>query len=297
VTTLLVIGTGLIGGSFALASRAAGSVDRVLGCDADAATLAIAVRRGIVDAPCSGLAAGVAEADVVLVAVPPLATAAVVADVFACGVRSGAMVMDAASVKLAVIDAVQARIGRLPAQYVPAHPMAGAERHGPGAAAADLFAGCQTLLTPTADTGTAAVARCAALWRAVGAHVDQVAPGVHDAIVARTSHLPHLVAYAYMSIAAGADPAQAAACAGPGLRDFTRIAAADPALWRQIIEANESAMLEPLDQLLGALQGLRNQIAERRFDAIQAEFEHARALRHVFTPFFERARGGTNDAR
>jgi prephenate dehydrogenase len=281
VTTLLVVGTGLIGGSFALAARRAGSVARVIGFDRSAAALTEAQRRGIVDAAAADLADGVAAADVVFVAVPTGSTGAVLADVFGFGPAPSQVVFDGASVKRAVIDDLRRRLGTLPSGYVPAHPMAGSERHGPAAASVDLFADCDVFVTPEPETSAAAVERVAGLWRSVGARVREASGANHDAMVALTSHLPHLVAYAYMRVVAEHlmpdspdDPLLP--YAGPGFRDFTRIAGSDAAMWRQIVEANRGPVTAHLDALTQVLARLRSQIASDRFDELQAELEVGR---------------------
>jgi prephenate dehydrogenase len=283
VKTLLVAGTGLIGGSFALAARKAHLFDRVLGVDR-ADVLAHAQRLGIIDAGADDLASGVAQADVVFVAVPPGVTAAVLADVFHHAPAHPQVVFDGASVKRAVIDELHARVGALPSSFVPAHPMAGSERHGPAAASADLYAGCHVFLTPERETGADALQCVRDLWEGLGAHVHETGADRHDEMVAITSHLPHLVAYAYMalvadrSLAAGSEGGTPplAQYAGSGFRDFTRIAASDPALWRQILEANRDQVAAQLDAISTRLAGLRGLLAAGRFDDLQAELERAR---------------------
>jgi prephenate dehydrogenase len=284
VKTLLVVGTGLIGGSFALAARRARLFDRILGVDGTE-ILAHAQRLGIVDGAADDLAAGVGQADVVFVAVPPAVTAAVLADVFRHAPAHPQVVFDGASVKRAVIDELHARFGALPSSFVPAHPMAGSERHGPAAASADLYAGCHVFLTPERETGTDALNCVRSIWEGVGAHVHETGADRHDEMVAVTSHLPHLVAYAYMALIAdlsaapgsdGVHTPPLAQYAGSGFRDFTRIAASDPVLWRQILEANKEQVTTQLDGLAARLARIRELLASDRFDDVQAELERAR---------------------
>jgi prephenate dehydrogenase len=287
VTTLLVVGTGLIGSSFALAARRSGCFDRILGVDSAADALATAQSLDIIDAGLTDLASAVAQADAVFVAVPPGVTATVLAEVFACMSAHSQVVFDGASVKCAVIDDLRERLAGLPKNYVPAHPMAGSERHGPAAASAELFAGCQVFLTPEPETAAEAVRRVAGYWRKIGAYVHEGDARRHDEMVAVTSHLPHLLAYAYMNLIAervgGAPrgiPAEAPLdrYAGSGFRDFARIAGSEAELWRQIIEANRDQVSVQLGALDAVLVRWRVLLDQGRFDELQAAFEDARRV-------------------
>jgi prephenate dehydrogenase len=280
VTTLLVVGTGLIGGSFALAARRARCFDRILGVERNTTVLDEARRRGIVDDGGTDLRA-VADADAVFVAVPTGIAGTTLADIFRAGIRGTSGVFDGASVKAPGVAALRRQLGQLPASYVPAHPMAGSERHGPGSASADLFAGCRVFLTPERETDPAAVKRVAALWGAVGADVCEVDAAEHDERVAITSHLPHLVAYAYLRLLADQEEPRAQAAplssfVGSGFRDFSRIAGSDAALWRQIFEVNREPLARQLAGLAATLERLGAQLEDGRFEELEAELETAR---------------------
>lgn len=239
--SLLLIGTGLVGGSFALAAKAAGIFDHVVGMDRDPEALRQAVALGVVDEG----AVAAARCEAACVAVP-------VADIAAC-VRAVAphagVVFDVGSVKRTVVDA----LGEPPANYVPCHPIAGSERAGPAAARADLFRGRTVALTPVAGTGATALATVRGYWQQLGAEVVVEPPAVHDERLALLSHLPHLVAFAFVEVA---DRGGTLAGAGTGLRDFSRIAAADARVWADILHANAAGVRPYLDELIDTLRSL-----------------------------------------
>ena len=239
--SLLLIGTGLIGGSFALAAKRKGIFDRVIGMDRNAQALEQALALGVVDAT--------AESDDV-----PGCTAACVAvpvgSIAACVRQAAAqapLVFDVGSVKRPIIDALVP----VPAHFVPCHPIAGSERAGPNAADAALFRGRTVALTPTADTDAAAVATVRGYWEAIGARVVVENPAAHDDRLALLSHLPHLVAFAFMEVAGKAEFLHDA---GSGFRDFTRIAAADAAVWADILHSNAPRVQRYLEQFIDALR-------------------------------------------
>lgn len=249
--SLLLIGTGLVGGSFALAAKAAGLFDRVVGMDQDPDALRAALALGIADAILEGaVAEALAEGagppgrfDAACVAVP-------VGDVAAC-VRAAApraeVVFDVGSVKGAVVDA----LAPPPANYVPCHPVAGSERAGPAAARADLFKDRVVALTPVPNTDAGAARTVRGYWERLGARVLEEAPAAHDQRLALLSHLPHLVAFAFMEVAGRADTLTGA---GAGFRDFTRIAAADAGVWGDILSSNADNVRPYLDDLLATLR-------------------------------------------
>ena len=239
--SLLLIGTGLIGGSFALAAKSNGIFDRVVGMDRNEQALQRALDLGIVDAVAESIAADCAA---VCVAVP-------VGSITAC-VREAAaqapLVFDVGSVKRPIVDA----LAPVPANFVPCHPIAGSERAGPEAADADLFRGHAVALTPVPTTNADAIATVRGYWQAVGAEVVVESPAAHDSRLALLSHLPHLVAFAFMEVASGAESLRGA---GGGFRDFTRIAAADAEVWADILHSNAPCVKHYLDQLIDALHG------------------------------------------
>lgn len=250
--SLLLIGTGLVGGSFALAAKAAGLFDRVVGMDRDPAALREALALGIVDTVLEG---AVAEALAEGAAGPPgrfdaACVAVPVGDVAAC-VRAAApraeVVFDVGSVKGAIVDA----LAPPPANYVPCHPVAGSERAGPAAARAGLFKDRVVALTPVPNTDAGAARTVRGYWERLGARVLEEAPAAHDRRLALLSHLPHLVAFAFMEVAGRGDTLTGA---GAGFRDFTRIAAADAGVWGDILSSNAGNVRPYLDDLLETLR-------------------------------------------
>lgn len=277
MSQLLVIGTGLIGGSFALAMRRAGRFQSFAGYDTDAAVLAQAKARGIIDQVVADPVTAATGAAAVMIAVPPLAIAAAVRRTVTV-VKRGVPVFDAGSVKGDVIASLRAG-GDMPAHFVPTHPMAGSERQGPEAADATLFQHRHVIVTPEAETDPTTVALVREWWAAAGATVIETNATLHDEMVALTSHLPHLLAHTFMEWAARPRSADAADFAGPGLRDFTRIASSDPALWRQIFAANRDALLKEFDGFQSALTEIGALLRDGRFDELEAVLTAARNAR------------------
>jgi len=275
---LLVIGTGLIGGSFALAMRRAGAFARIDGYDANASTAEQAAELGLIDRPVTDLPQAVAAADAVLIAVPTSAIADNVRRVAAAVVRPTTTVFDAGSVKGSVVANLRGR-GGIPAWFVPSHPMAGSERRGPDAADTHLFRDRHVILTPQPETDTAATARVRGWWAAAGARVFETSAEIHDDMVALTSHLPHLIAYAYMGWVDAPHSGDPRAFAGPGLQDFTRIAASDAAMWRQILTDNRAAVLAQFDGWSATFARLGTLLREGRFDELERWLASARAAR------------------
>jgi len=281
---LLLVGTGLIGGSFALAARRAGLFERVTGYDRDPAVIRRALELGIVNDSLPGLTVPLGGVDAVAIAVDPRSVADTLVTLLGAGLNAEVPTFDVASVKAPVIAALQNRLGRLPSGFVPCHPMVGAERRGPAAASADLFAGGRVFLTPVPETSDSAVQRITAWWRACGAEVSLTAADIHDARVAATSHLPHLVAFACLRRLADVWDDDLTCFAGPGLRDFSRIAASDPALWRQIFEANAERVGDELAGVIREAERFLGLIRDGRFDALQAELDVAQATRRRLFP-------------
>jgi prephenate dehydrogenase len=233
---LVVIGTGLIGGSFALAARSAGLFADVLGIEPDGERGRDAVRRGIVD----GIVDDVPDdADAVLLASPSHTVAPWVVRL----AGFGGIVFDTASVKHGVLMLVRAALGSLPPRFVPCHPLAGSERSGPEAAQPELFRDRRVVVTPDLETDAAAVAQVTGWWRAVGGRVSAMAPDRHDQVVAVTSHLPHLLAFSYLQQVNDEHLLHAAG----GFRDFTRIGASAADMWLPIFRLNRPAVLAALD--------------------------------------------------
>ena len=284
---LCVIGVGLIGGSFALAARQAGLFRRVVGVDADADNLAQALEMGVIDTAHADPADGAAEADVVLLAAPvgafePLFRA--LQPVWS----DKAVYTDAGSTKGSVIDAARRVFGTVPANFVPGHPIAGAEKSGVTAADAALFRRKRVILTPLEETDPAAVERVATLWQALGAEVTAMSPERHDRLLAGTSHLPHVAAFALTHLLGREDESEDIfRYAAGGFRDFTRIASSDPVVWRDICLANREAIVARIEDLRGELADIAGLIERGDGPALQEIFAGANAARQRFLELFE----------
>ena len=253
-----VIGCGLMGGSFALALKRAGLVQQVVGYSKSPTTTELAKRMGVIDVAAESALRAVAGSDVVLISVPVAATEATF-NAMRAGIRDGMLVMDVGSTKRDVVDTAR-RVLRDKNQishFVPAHPIAGSEQAGVAHADATLYNGRQVILTPLAQTQPELLQKATDVWTAIGAQVLRMTPENHDAAFAAVSHLPHLLAFACFSAIAG-QPAgrDFLSLAGPGFRDFTRIAASDPAVWRDILLANREEVLKQSQRFRFALDAL-----------------------------------------
>jgi prephenate dehydrogenase len=239
-----VIGCGLMGGSFALALKRAGLVKRVVGYSKSPSTTDLARRLGVIDAEAESALQAVAGSDIVLIAVPVSAAEATFAAI-RHGVRDGMLLMDVGSTKRDVVDTARRTLREHIGSFVPAHPIAGSEQAGVAHADAALYGNRQVILTPLPQTQPDLVQKATDVWTAIGAQVLRMTPEDHDAAFAAVSHLPHLLAFAYFSAIAN-QPAgrDYLSLAGPGFRDFTRIAASDPAVWRDILLANREEVLK-----------------------------------------------------
>ena len=255
-----LIGCGLMGSSFALALKRAGLVGHVRGFSPSSATTALALKMGVIDSVATSAADAATGADLVLLAVPVAATRATL-QAIATIIDSGTLVMDVGSTKRDVVLVARETLGqRLPC-FVPAHPICGKEVSGVQNADVDLYAGSKVILTPLPETAPTQVALARQLWQALGSHVSQMNPAAHDAAYAAVSHLPHLLAFAMMhSLQAQAEGEQYLALAGSGFRDFTRIAASEPAMWRDIFLANRDELLAQSRQFQASLQALEQLI-------------------------------------
>ena len=270
-----VIGVGLIGGSFALALKAAGLCGHVAGIGRGAANLQVAKDRGIIDS----IAADVSDADLVLVATPVAQYPQVLAAVGA-KLKPTAIVTDAGSTKRDVVAAARAALGAKVSQFVPAHPIAGAERSGAAAATGDLFRGRRVVLAPLPENAARSVQAVEEAWLACGARVSRMSAEEHDALFAAVSHLPHLLAYALVHEFAGrGNSAQLFGYAAGGFRDFTRIASSHPEMWRDICVANRAPLLAELDRYAEKLRLLRPLLERGDGAALQLLFTEARAAR------------------
>ncbi len=277
---LAVIGLGLIGGSAARAFRSGGAVSSITGYDADDHQIRLASELGVIDAGAASAAEAVRDADVVLIAVPVLATAEALR---ACapGLSMHTVVTDVGSTKQSALSAAAEVFGEIPARFVAAHPIAGTEKSGIAHSLTDLFHGHRVILTPHARQDAAALACVEKLWEAAGARVVRMDAARHDAIFAATSHLPHLIAYSFVDMLARLDSADTDIFpnAGGGFRDFTRIASSSPRMWHDIVRANAQPVAALLRRQIGELQDLLTMIESGRWDELQTIFERAREAR------------------
>lgn len=257
IATLAVVGTGLIGGSFAKAARRL--FGEVVGLDRSPQQAAAALELGLVDRVAQ---MPPAEADAVLLAVPADQVAPWVCDL----AEHRGVLFDAAGVKAPIIKAVRRRRRQLPPRYVPCHPIAGSERSGPAKAHGELFAGANVILTPEPETDPAAIAAVKGWWRAVGASPETMPAARHDEILAVTSHLPHLLAFAYLE---QVEPHHLAH-AGPGFRDFTRIGGGDAELWAAVLRLNRAPLLAALQSVRRSMQLLEDALADETTDSLAA---------------------------
>ena len=259
-----------MGGSFALALKRAGLVRRVIGFSPSPATRERALDMGVIDAVALSPDQAAHGSDLVLVAVPVAATQYTLATLVGA-LSPSALLMDVGSTKRDVVQAARLALGDKLATFVPAHPIAGKEAAGVAHADVDLYTGCQVILTPTEHTGTTQLAQAQALWAALGAKVRIISALDHDSAFAAVSHLPHMLAFAAMNAINAQDQgAQYLSLAGPGFRDFTRIAASDPAVWRDILNANRDQLLLQSQYLREALQAFETALAQDDSAALQA---------------------------
>ena len=275
-----VIGLGLVGASVALAARRGGRVGTVVAYDASAAVRTRVAELGLADSVAATSADAVRDADHVILCVPVGAIGAVAAEI-APRLRHGAVLSDVGSVKGSVIEAVTPH---LPAgvAFVPAHPVAGTEFSGPDAGFAALFEDRWCILTPCAASTEDAVARVRALWDSFGAKVDTMTPAHHDLVLAITSHVPHLIAYGIVGTAADLETvtdSEVIKFSAGGFRDFTRIAASDPTMWRDVFLNNREAVLEMLGRFLEDLSALQRMVRFGDGDGLFALFTRTRAIR------------------
>lgn len=276
VGRLAVAGVGLIGGSFALALRKAGLVDHVIGIGRNSANLQRAVELGAID-EIATVDDAARSADVVLLATPVASFPALFGKI-APLLKPGCIVTDVGSTKRDVVEAAQRGLGEHFSRFVPAHPIAGAETSGVAAARADLFEHKQVVLTPTAQTDPEALQRVRALWIGCGARTAMLDPREHDAIFSAVSHLPHVLAFTLVEML-GRRPnaAELFSFCGSGFRDFTRIAASSPEMWRDIALANRDLLARDIEDFGAALAKLKHALdahdaasLERLFSAAQA---------------------------
>jgi prephenate dehydrogenase len=285
-----VVGVGLVGGSFALAQKAAGRVETLVGVGRGRANLDAAVALGIVDravAIDADWTRELVDADLVLLATPVAQFPALFA-ALAGRLPPGAVVTDAGSTKQNVIAAARAHLGAALPRFVPGHPIAGTEHTGAAAAVATLYRDRNVVLTPIPETDPAAVAGVTAHWSACGARVRELDAPAHDRIFAAVSHLPHLLAFALVDLlAARPDAAEVFRYAASGFRDFTRIAAGSPEMWRDISLANRDALLAEIGAYRAKLDRIAAMVAAGDGAALEAVFTRAATARREWGAQFD----------
>jgi len=274
-----VIGVGLIGGSFSSALKEKKLCGHVVGVGRSAANLELALERGIIDSIESGVAAAARGADLVLIATP-VAQFGGVMQALEKSLKPGAIVSDAGSTKRDVVVTARAALGAKIAQFIPAHPIAGAEHSGAAAAKPELFRGRRVVLTPLEENRGQDVETIAGLWGAIGARVSRMTPEEHDQVFAAVSHLPHLLAYALVDdVSKRANSAQLFGYAAGGFRDFTRIASSHPEMWRDICVANRDLLLNELQLYENKLKKIGTMLEQADAAALERLFADARAAR------------------
>ena len=280
---LALIGCGLMGGSFALALREAGLVKIIVGFSASEKTRQRALELQVIDQACASVAEAVQGADLVLLAVPVgamHASFAAMRDVL----QPSALLMDVGSTKCDVIAAAQATLGERLSCFVPAHPIAGKEVAGIDHAEAILYQDRRTIITPLPKTGIHKTQAAHEVWTAIGSHVSTMTPEAHDATFAAVSHLPHMLAFAAVN-ALSTQPQGAAflEMAGPGFRDFSRIAASDASVWRDILSANKAEVLTQVAHFRAALEKFENTLKQGDTAALQHLIQQASDVRSAWT--------------
>ncbi|KQQ86904.1 prephenate dehydrogenase [Massilia sp. Leaf139] len=286
---VVVVGVGLIGGSFALALKAAGAARQIVGMERSQEALARALELGIVDSTTDSFEDALAGADLVLVAAPVAQTGTILA-ALAPYLDVGTVVTDAGSTKADVVAAARAALGGKVRQFVPAHPIAGRESNGPDAALSDLYQGKKVVVTPLPENAAGDVGLVAAAWRLCGALIHTLAPEEHDQVFAAVSHLPHLLAFALVDDIANKPHADRLfQYAASGFRDFTRIAGSSPEMWRDISLANRDALLTELDAYLAQLTVLRARLAANDGPGLEAIYTNAQRARRAWSEAIETA--------
>lgn len=274
-----LIGCGLMGGSFALALKRAGLVKRVVGYSKSPSTTERARQMGVIDVEAPSALLAVSGADIVLIAVPVAATEATFKAIKHL-VTANMLVMDVGSTKRDVIDAGRRALREHIGSFVPAHPITGKEVSGVENADPDLYTGRQVILTPIERTLTVQLQKAVDVWTALGCRVLKMSPEQHDAAFAAVSHLPHLIAFALMNAISGQPQGiDYLSLAGPGFRDFTRIAASDPKIWRDILVSNREELLAQSKIFQRNLHALELMISSGNTEALEGLLEQASITR------------------
>ena len=278
MASLAIIGLGLIGGSIAAGLKKRNPDYEIAAWDRNPQSLELGLAGGLIDASLNSAAD--IDADLVVLALPVRALEELLQRVD----FRDAVVTDVGSVKGHVLETFNKVTGAVPQNFVPGHPIAGSEQHGVAAADPDLFSGHRVILTPLADTDTVAADKVAEMWRELGATITFMTPEHHDQVLAQTSHLPHLLAYALVdTLSLGGDSLEVFQYAAGGFRDFSRIAASDPVMWRDIFLTNAEPIVEILDRYVGEVASLRQLISEGGGEQLEAILARAKDARDHFS--------------
>ncbi|MAI40858.1 MAG: prephenate dehydrogenase [Candidatus Azotimanducaceae bacterium] len=273
-----IIGLGLIGGSIASGLRRRNLAEHIVAYDINSSSLASALGEGIIDSVASSIIEAATGVDLVIISVPVLGTQSILEQI-----PFNTLITDVGSVKAPIIEASKLAYGKVPAKLVPGHPIAGSEKQGFGAANPDLFENHKVILTPLEFTDKNATNSVCSLWKSLGASVIEMSVKGHDSILAQTSHLPHLLAYALIeTVSSRGDTMEVLKFAAGGFRDFSRIAASDPVIWRDIFQANAPELIGVLDRFLGEISDLRKMIRDGDSDGMEQVFTRARHARNYY---------------
>jgi prephenate dehydrogenase len=294
---VVIVGVGLIGGSFALALKEAKAARTIVGVGRSEQVMARALELGIVDAVAQSPQEAMRAADLVLIAAPVAQTGPILASLLPY-LEPHTIVTDAGSTKSDVVAAARAVLGERIAQFVPGHPIAGRESNGPDAAIAGLYRGKKTVITALPENPAESVERVAAAWRLCGAIIHRLTPEEHDKVFAAVSHLPHLLAYALVDdIAAKPHAGLLFQYAASGFRDFTRIAGSSPEMWRDISLANRAALLGELDAYLSQLTSMRAMLAAGDGAALERVYANAQRARREWIEAIENGPASNQESK
>jgi len=282
IQKLCIIGVGLIGGSLARALRQADVVGEIIGCGRDAEQLALAKSLQVIDQYTTDIPQAVHGADMVVIAVPMQAMQSVFSAMQG-QLDSQAIITDVGSVKGRAVEAAKTVFGEVPENYIPGHPIAGTEKNGVAASFAELFRDRRVILTPLDNSQAEAISQVRAMWQACGAEVVTMGVEHHDEVLAATSHLPHMLAYALVDTLARMDDSQEIfSYAAGGFRDFTRIASSNPQMWHDICLANQAALKDVLHRFQDDLQLLIDAIDKGDSEYLKTTFTRAKQARDTY---------------
>jgi prephenate dehydrogenase len=276
-----IIGVGLLGGSLGQALRKHKLADEVVGCVRRKETITEARRAGAVDSATLDFAAGVKDADLIILCTP-IGQMRRTLQALRPHIKRGAIITDVGSVKGSVVRELESLAAKAGAHFIGSHPMAGSEKTGVSAARSDLYDGAACIITPTKKSNLQAVKAVEALWKTLGARVVKLSPDKHDQLVARSSHLPHLLAAQLVNHTLGKiQPAQALLCA-TGFRDTTRIASGSPEMWRDIAVANRAHLAKSLGDFIAELSKLQKQVRAGNEKVLARFFKQAKQRRDAW---------------